>query len=282
MTVHASPDIPGGPYTPNDDPVKYNYNTGNATIRACRHRVRYDKSKNPTQSAEEMAASESLRQFPGEILIGGFEVLEYDTEKYPLREVVTRALVDLLDEERRGAEPDAFELGHFLVPPDTDGDDGCAFLPPLESMRVNPAALTGRGGKKASQRLVSDLIPNRPEILALLDDFVKQVVLPHLKCRLLSLDAGLAEDLSQRRGADGGDEHTLAFHYQRPPTLRLQPGPSTRHVRTHADSEYGHQPGELNFWMPLTSLEETRTTLWAESAAGRGDFAPFEVTYGQV
>mmetsp|Transcript_27218 Transcript_27218/g.54428 ORF Transcript_27218/g.54428 Transcript_27218/m.54428 type:complete len:89 (-) Transcript_27218:216-482(-) len=34
--------------------------------------------------------------------------------------------------------------------------------------------------------------------------------------------------------------------------------------------------------MPLTSLEETRTTLWAESAAGRGDFAPFEVTYGQV
>ena len=44
----------------------------------------------------------------------------------------------------------------------------------------------------------------------------------------------------------------LTFYVQRPPTLRLQPGPSAFSVRPHSDAEYGHQPGELNFWVPLT------------------------------
>ena len=46
------------------------------------------------------------------------------------------------------------------------------------------------------------------------------------------------------------------FYYQFPPTLRLQPGPSSRiGGRAHCDADYGHQDGEVNFWLPLTDCE---------------------------
>ena len=91
-----------------------------------------------------------------------------------------------------------------------------------------------------------------------------------------------------------------------PPTVRLQPGPSDVYVNPHSDAVYGHQPGELNFWMPLTPYRPrcdapdarppsaggtsvgralgagSRTTLWAESAAGAGDYHPLEVEPGQI
>ena len=89
-----------------------------------------------------------------------------------------------------------------------------------------------------------------------------------------------AADAADAAAADAGAPTT--FYYQCPPTLRLQPGPSERTVRAHTDEEYGHQPGELNCWMPLTAPALTRTTLWAESAAGRGDDHPLEVDVGQI
>jgi hypothetical protein len=42
----------------------------------------------------------------------------------------------------------------------------------------------------------------------------------------------------------------------------------------HADAQYGHQAGEINFWLPLTRVDET-STLWAESASGKADWYPF-------
>ena len=49
----------------------------------------------------------------------------------------------------------------------------------------------------------------------------------------------------------------------------------------HTDAEYGHQPGEVNFWLPFTSLDET-STLWAESAPHNGDFYPLLLQVGEV
>ena len=45
-------------------------------------------------------------------------------------------------------------------------------------------------------------------------------------------------------------------------------------TKVHADSLYGHQNGEVNFWMPFTSVDET-STLWAETEPGKGDWYPF-------
>ena len=51
--------------------------------------------------------------------------------------------------------------------------------------------------------------------------------------------------------------------------------------KVHTDAEYGHQPGEVNFWMPLTYLDET-STLWAETAPDKGDWYPILAQIGQA
>lgn len=270
MTDNDDDDVDSGSVptpAPAPAPLAIKYNSGNATVRACRHRLRYAKDVHPNQTLAAMVAASDLRPMPSQILRGGHAVVPYDVRKYPLRESVTRALLDLL----RDAGPDS-PLGAFAP---LSG----ARLPPLESLSIRPEALSGRGGKRLSQRLVSDLLPDRPDATALLDAFVEEAALPWLKRRMLELDPDFASELRARR-PDG--EPRVTFHWQRPPTLRLQPGPSDRHVRTHADSEYGHQPGEVNFWLPLTRIGETRTTLWAESAPGRGDYGPLEVDYGEA
>ena len=74
----------------------------------------------------------------------------------------------------------------------------------------------------------------------------------------------------------------IAFHYQRPPSIRLQPPDPHSFCRVHRDAEYGHQEGELNFWMPITDPSLTQTTLWTESRPEEGDFHPLQLAYGDV
>eukprot|EP00448_Togula_jolla_P011890 CAMPEP_0170617498 /NCGR_PEP_ID=MMETSP0224-20130122/26452_1 /TAXON_ID=285029 /ORGANISM="Togula jolla, Strain CCCM 725" /LENGTH=307 /DNA_ID=CAMNT_0010943399 /DNA_START=12 /DNA_END=932 /DNA_ORIENTATION=- len=71
--------------------------------------------------------------------------------------------------------------------------------------------------------------------------------------------------------------------YQFPPTLRVHCSgePPKALGRLHCDAQYGHQPGEVNFWMPLTQVEET-STLWAESSPGLSDWRPFLLTPGEI
>ena len=59
-----------------------------------------------------------------------------------------------------------------------------------------------------------------------------EVVIPSLKARLAEICPETASN-------------NTTFYYQWPPTLRIQPGPSTRYVRAHNDAEYGHQNGEV-------------------------------------
>ncbi|KAJ1453346.1 hypothetical protein M885DRAFT_524498 [Pelagophyceae sp. CCMP2097] len=107
--------------------------------------------------------------------------------------------------------------------------------------------------------------------LRLYESLIHQVVLPWLKARLVRADP-----------AEYAADKPHKFWYQHPPTLRLQGGPSNRFVPTHSDVKYGHQAGELNFWMPLTSYKLTQTTLWVETTPGLGDFHALEVTRGDV
>lgn len=87
-------------------------------------------------------------------------------------------------------------------------------------------------------------------------DFVRHVILPHV-----------------------GDPQGIVF--QRRPTFRChvaKGGEATGKV--HNDSQYGHSRCELNFWLPLTRTVGSNS-LFAESAPGAKDFAPFELEYGQ-
>jgi protein-L-isoaspartate(D-aspartate) O-methyltransferase len=114
-----------------------------------------------------------------------------------------------------------------------------------------------------ARQVLYNTVSNDVDLLAMYERLVIEVCCPFLKSSLQQ-------------------QQEVAFYYQYPPTLRLQSGPSEEHGRPHRDLEYGHQVGEVNFWMPLTDYEKTMTTLWAESSPGAADFGPLAINYGQV
>lgn len=143
-----------------------------------------------------------------------------------------------------------FGFGSF----DTDAGTKC-----LEHFRAKEECFSSFKVEKQWRQCVAQ----DPGFLAVYERLVCEVVCPHLKAKT-------------------GDEAPITFYYQFPPTLRLQPGPSQQFRRVHRDAEYGHQTGEINFWMPLTDYSRTGTTLWVESVPGAGDFRPMEVEYGAI
>jgi len=49
----------------------------------------------------------------------------------------------------------------------------------------------------------------------------------------------------------------------------------------HIDSDYNHPKEEMNYWMPITELNETNT-VWHESEPNKGDFEPLIINYGEI
>lgn len=102
---------------------------------------------------------------------------------------------------------------------------------------------------------------------------IKEVIAPQLAQELAAL-----EDGAPWVTGDGSVE----LVYQYPPTLRIQPRRTAFFRREHRDAEYGHQPGELNFWLALTDTRDSRATLWVESAPDLGDFHPLRMAVGEM
>ncbi|KRX02036.1 hypothetical protein PPERSA_07681 [Pseudocohnilembus persalinus] len=71
--------------------------------------------------------------------------------------------------------------------------------------------------------------------------------------------------------------------YQYPPTMRVHPSvqPPKPLGKVHRDAEFGHQPGELNFWMPLLSIKGG-SCLWCEQQEYQQNFQPFVLNYGEL
>jgi len=115
---------------------------------------------------------------------------------------------------------------------------------------------------KARQQIREAVIKDL-KLLPLYEKLVIDVVIPSLKRRLQ-------------------DDTPRVFYYQYPCTLRLQPGPSKEYNRTHRDAEYGHQIGEINFWMPLSDYALTRTTLEVETLPGSNEFKPLDISIGEI
>ena len=111
--------------------------------------------------------------------------------------------------------------------------------------------------------------------------------------------AAFEREKSPRERYEKDTEYTILYQY--PPTVRIycshlpalrvcpKDSSSASSVlsqskyrslgRFHCDAMYGHQDGEVNFWMPLTRVHETNT-LWAESEPGKSDwysFSPMQV-----
>ena len=83
-------------------------------------------------------------------------------------------------------------------------------------------------------------------------------------------------------GSGGSSTDGTSLLYQREPNFRCHlPGTGHLLVHKHRDSDYYHQPNELNVWIPLTDCFGSNT-LWAESAPDRGDFHPYELKVGEM
>lgn len=231
----------------------FRYTTGIPTLRSSAHRVKHppqQRKKHKPKPKDGRGKQTNKTFLPKEICKES--TFRYDTSEYDF----CSAMVSLL----RGCDSET--VGSFR-PANSNR---------LEDFDVPNISLSRSdyGGQcEPAQVYFSNAVDTNKEFLDLFDRFVVNVVLPQLKARLVENDDIQADD-------------EIEFYYQRPPTVRLQPGCARAHVRAHNDAEYGHQNGELNYWLPLTDREVTGVDLWCESSFQAGDYHPLAVNYGEV
>jgi ectoine hydroxylase-related dioxygenase (phytanoyl-CoA dioxygenase family) len=71
------------------------------------------------------------------------------------------------------------------------------------------------------------------------------------------------------------------IHHQRTPTFRVQFPNNVAVGEMHTDSDYSHQDGEINFWVPLTPVWGSNT-VWVERTRGGYNYQPWTLKPGQV
>ena len=240
-----------------DDGLPFKYTTGIPTLRSSSHRVKYSlehRKHDPNPVVNGQSTNSTF--LPIELCRE--HIFSYNTEAYNFHDSVVHML--------QNCDPDF--IGTFRS---LDGCNDEAHLK-LDNFTVPVKSLTRKcqkGKLELAQQYLSEALESDSIFLSMFDDFLKDVVLPHLKRRLIS--AGVAEE-----------NKPITFYYQRPPTLRIQPGPARALVRAHDDAEYGHQNGELNFWLPLTNRRKTGVDLWCESSSKVGDYHQVKAEFGEV
>ncbi len=70
------------------------------------------------------------------------------------------------------------------------------------------------------------------------------------------------------------------IYYQTRPSHRVLFADVPGESRFHRDADYGHDPAEVNYWVPQTPAYDTNT-FWIESEAGKADYRPVELGTGQ-
>jgi ectoine hydroxylase-related dioxygenase (phytanoyl-CoA dioxygenase family) len=74
---------------------------------------------------------------------------------------------------------------------------------------------------------------------------------------------------------------TRRLCYQRVPTFRIHLPSNVAVGDFHRDSEYHHQDGEVNFWLPLTAAWGTNS-MWVETAPYSDRYQPVQAQPGEV
>lgn len=228
------------------------YRSGIGTLRSSAHRVKgkpKHRKQNPNpknKSGNETTTTNLPDSMYKEQILG------FDTSKYNLRgaftELLQRCDADTVGSFRNQEEP---ALEDFVLPVNT----------------LNRKIIGGC--LEATQTSMSAAVAADENFLQIFDRLVEEIILPHLKQRLV--EAGAVKE-----------EQSLSFYIQRPPTLRLQPGPGRAGVKPHHDGEYGHQNGELNFWLPLTDRGLNQVDLWCESSHMSGDYHAIVAHMGEI
>jgi len=230
------------------------YKSGIPTLRSSAHRVKFDvkRRKHDPKPRDRDGKETNTTWLPDELL--SEDVFAYDLAKYDLKGAIV-SLLKTCDKEIVGTfeetEGSPLRLEDFRVP-------------------VSSVWRSVNGGCcENAQKYLSDSVAANQNFLEIFDRFVSEVVLPYLKQRLVA--TGEVEE-----------EKPLTFYYQRPPTMRLQPGPGWAKVKPHNDAEYGHQNGELNFWVPLTDRSQNGVDLYCETTFKADDYHPIPAKIGEA
>lgn len=212
-------------------------------------------------------ASGQLRPFhAGNISRKHERVLSFDTDEFPLSELVADALncrpAELSQLHLR--EPEEFcEPGKIRA-------SQANTRSPLRRVELLRRALTTRWKMSPQKRqwereflprMVREVVG--PEVMRGEDQLIYQrapMLRFHVAWPLAAEDFDTFDDNIPPK--DGKNPGTLAG--------------------LHTDSEYGHPPGEVNFFLPVTPHTYGTNSLFIEGDAMRGDFEPFELKYGEM
>jgi hypothetical protein len=107
--------------------------------------------------------------------------------------------------------------------------------------------------------------PVYPEMIALYDRFVREVILPRYS------DSAYAVQV----------DPSFRIHLPNNTALGARLDDVGESIGLHCDADYNHQPGEVNFILPLTPMFDTNS-VYVESAPGKGDYHPANVPIGSV
>ena len=183
------------------------YKSGIPTLRASAHRVKFKMKhrKHDPKPVDRDGNETGTTWIPEELQEE--QVFSYDRELYDLN----GAVINLL----RGCDPDI--VGSFEKS-QTDQNSSELDEPTfrLEDFRVPISSVwrsVNGGCCETAQKYLSNKVATNVNFIEVFDKFVMEMVLPYVKARLVAC------------GALESDSAPCAFYYQRPPTLRLQPGP---------------------------------------------------------
>jgi hypothetical protein len=213
----------------NDATTPYKYLSGIPTLRSSAHRVKYSlthRQHNPNPKGKD-GTSTNTTFLPAQLCEE--DIFAYSTSEYDFHGALVGLLhrcdTTLVGSFRTLADGTSLTtLDHFVVP-------------------TNSLVRECQGGNlEIAQSYLSDVVDNDVAFLCLFDNFLVKKVLPRLKERLQS--TGLHDAKAP-----------ISFFYQRPPTIRIQPGPARALVRAHNDAEYGREFLHTALFISLIVLE---------------------------
>ncbi len=103
---------------------------------------------------------------------------------------------------------------------------------------------------------------------ALYEELTRTIVVPHI--------------MEQLEATDQRHRCVERVLFAATPTIREQHPSALPTIRPHCDAQYSVPEGALNLWLPLTRANAASASLWVESEAGSGDFAPLCAELGEI
>jgi len=169
------------------------------------------------------------------------KILEYDTDKFPFR----KAVADILDvREDELSTLHETEQGSKAFRQEQNGSQQRK-----RGKQPHFVKVWTRAGQTGKTKIFNQI----------LESFVREVVSVNMQVT--------------------GEPAKVA--YQKEPTFRVVLPSGEQLGYRHCDADYHHPPAEINWWIPLTPVQNSNS-LFTESLPGKGDFVPMEMQYGQA